>query len=143
MKKIISFSYLPQLHEDYKTGELIEIFRPYIPIRISYTRGPLTNYFDALVDSGADRNLLPLNFGEIVGINFKKVKPKIISGIGGVEIKAYPSSVNIWVNNIKYQTEADFSSEQKTPLLGRNGFFNLFKQITFTEKERFIHIVLF
>lgn len=143
MAKIISFSYTPFPILDEHTGQIIgELFRPMIPVRLSYAHGVITPEFEALIDSGSDRNLFPLEFGELLGINFKKIKPKIVIGIGGVEIKAYQSKVNIWLNKERYSTDADFSGKQQHPLLGRQGFFDLFKSITLKESEKFTVIEL-
>jgi hypothetical protein len=122
-------------------GEKIgEIFRPYVPIRLSLGHGKISNLIDALVDSGADRNLFPYELGLLIGINFKKCPKKYIHGIGGIQIEAYTSKFNIWINGNKYATEADFSTVQQVPLLGRRGFFNLFTCIEFNENERYLEI---
>lgn len=58
----ISFSYFVQDKLDPKTKQVIgRILRPYIPIRLSLHHGNPTNYVNALVDSGSDRNLFPRN----------------------------------------------------------------------------------
>lgn len=137
----IKYSYLVQDKLDPKTGTKIGyIMKPYIPIRLSFHHGNPTNNIDAMVDSGSDRNLFPKQWGDIVRINFSKIKPVQIFGIGGTSITAYSSKVNIWVDGKKYETEADFSSQQQTPLLGREGFFNLFKEVTFDENKQFFYI---
>lgn len=139
----ISFSYFVQDKLDPQTGQVIgHILRPYIPIRLSIHHGNPSNYVNALVDSGSDRNLFPIQWGQILGIPFKKIKSVEIVGIGKSVITAYPSKVNIWVHNKKYETDADFSPQQQTPLLGRNGFFNLFKEIIFEENKSYVHIVI-
>lgn len=137
----ISFSYLVQNKTDPKTGEIIGyISRPYIPIRLSLHHNNPSPFVDALVDSGSDRNLFPKQWGDILGINFRRIEPVEILGIGKSSIKAYPAKINIWIDNQKYETEADFSLQQQTPLLGRNGFFNLFKEIIFEENKGFLHL---
>lgn len=139
----ISFSYFVQDKLDPKTNKVIGyILRPYIPIRLSLHHGNPTNYVNALVDSGSDRNLFPKQWGDVVGINFAKIKPTQIIGIGNVSIRAYPAKINIWINNKKYESEADFSPQQQTPLLGRGGFFNLFKEIIFEENKSYLHITI-
>lgn len=139
----ISFSYFVQDKLDPKTNQVIgHILRPYIPIRLSLFHGNPTNHVNALVDSGSDRNLFPIQWGQILGIPFRKIKPVHISGIGNSTVTAFPYKVNIWVNNKKYETDADFSPQQKTPLLGRSGFFNLFEEIIFEEIKGFLHIVV-
>lgn len=136
----IGFSYLPRPVLNPQTNKLQEVFTPFIQIRLSIHHNNPSPHFDALVDSGADRNLFPLQLGELLEISFKKIKPRFISGIGNIELKAYPAKINIWINNIKYSSEADFSREQKTILLGREGFFSLFKSIRFDEKGKFLYI---
>lgn len=139
----ISFSYFVEDKLDPETGQIIgHIMRPYIPIRLSIHRGNPSNAVNALVDSGSDRNLFPKSWGDILGINFRKVRPVKIIGIGKNEIIAYPSNINIWIDNRKYETEADFSPQQYTPLLGRQGFFNLFQEIIFEENKGYLHIEL-
>ena len=98
----LGFSYLPRLVIDVSTNRKEEVFTPYVPIMVSYGHGNPTRPIDALVDSDSDRNLFPLQLGQMVGINFKKIKAKPIFGIGGIQLKAYTSKINIWVNNKKY-----------------------------------------
>lgn len=137
--KIISFSYVPYSIKDPNTGVYLgEIFRPIIAINISFG-GVISHTFDALVDSGSDTNLFPARLGEYIGINFKN-NFKIVYGIGGVKVKAYTKKIKLHLLNFSFDTEADFSYEQQIPLLGRNGFFTLFKSINFKEEERFLDI---
>lgn len=139
----LGYSYLPRLIINPIIDQKEAIFTPFIPIRFSVGHGSLTQLIDALVDSGADCNLFPLQLGELLGINFKKAIPKVIYGIGGSKITAYTAQVNVWVNNTKYQTVADFSKSQQVLLLGRKGFFDLFKKVTFNEHEKFLYIETF
>lgn len=137
----ISFSYFVEDKIDTVTGEVVgRILRPYIPIRVSIHHGNPTYPINAMVDSGSDRNLFPKQLGDILGINFKKIKPVKISGIGNQEITAFTSKINIWIDDRKYESEADFSPEQRTLLLGRQGFFNLFKEVVFEENKGYLHI---
>lgn len=141
MSKITGYSYVPQpFGIDPVTNNLIEIYRPVISIRISKTHGQISPFFDALIDSGSDRNLFPLRLATALGIKLKKIKPKQIGGIGKVVIDAYTEKINIWLGTKEYKTEADFSPQQQVPLLGRDGFFNLFKSIKFDEKGQFVYI---
>lgn len=140
MGKITGYSYYPQFFYDPKTGKKETVYLPTILIRVSNDQGTISYPFDALVDSGSDRNLFPLYFATYFGMQFKKIKPKKIYGIGENYIKAYPAEINIWLGTQKYQTEADFSIKQNVPILGRNGFFDLFKSIKFDEKGQFVYI---
>lgn len=138
----IKFPYLLQNDIDLSGKIVGRTVRPYISIRLSLHHSNPTNPVDALVDSGSDRNLFPKQWGDILGINFKKIKQKEIFGIGKKSIIAYPSKINIWVNKKKYETEADFTPEEQTPILGRLGFFNLFKEVAFDEKIGCVYIEL-
>lgn len=141
MGKITGYSYVPQpFGMDQVTKSLIEIYRPVISIRISKDHGQISPLFDALIDSGSDRNLFPLRFATSITLKFNKTKPKQIMGIGKVLIGAYPAKINIWIGTKKYETEADFSPQQQAPLLGRQGFFDLFKSVKFDEQGQFVYI---
>lgn len=130
-QNLLSFSYV------YKDG----IFRPVIEIMIS-NKIKVTNPFEALVDSGSDKNLFPAEIGESIGLIFDKNNFKILYGIGGVKIKAYTKKITLHVYRFSFETFVDFSYEQGTALLGRHGFFSLFKSIKFKEDERFLDIEL-
>lgn len=140
LNKVVHFPYKNFFIKDRLTGEIKgQISRPMVSIRISYGHR-LSLLFDALVDSGCDRNLFPAIIGEEIGINFKKAKPIVIGGIGDSFVKAFPIRVKLFLGIASYETIADFSYEQKIPLLGRSGFFNLFKSIKFDEQEKFFYI---
>ena len=120
------------------TGELIgTIHKPYIKIRIGNPKNrQISKYsMNCLLDSGADSNLLPAGFGEYIGINIKKGEKKIINGIGTSQITAYRHIIKVYIGVNHYSTIADFSYEQNIALLGREGFFDLFKSVIFQEKE--------
>lgn len=140
----ISFSYLPfdNFNPDTKT-KIGVVFKPFIPVRIQLNHGPLSLPFDALVDSGADRNLFPMEFAtQFLKLNLRNAKRKIIRGIGNSEITALTGRFKIWVNNNVFGTEADFSPEHKFAILGREGFFSLFKKVKFDEKGKFTELEL-
>lgn len=135
--KIIGFSYTP-----FDVPEVGEKFRPVVNIAISH-KNTIFSDIEAMVDSGADKNLFPAWIGEWLGINFKKLTyNKLIFGIGGIEIKAYTQKVKLHLHKLTFDTEIDFSFEQQIPILGRDGFFSLFKSIKFKEEERFLDIEL-
>ncbi|MDO8498831.1 MAG: hypothetical protein Q7S44_03525 [bacterium] len=58
----IGFSYFPRPVIDLSTNlQIGEVFTPYIPIRLSTGHGNQSRIIDALLDSGADRNLFPIS----------------------------------------------------------------------------------
>jgi hypothetical protein len=132
MSKWFKCTYYPYIFEDPKTGEKTEVLRPTVPIILVYRSTPTWD-FQALVDSGSDNNLFPARIGESVGIDIMKGKFKSIRGIGDHDIPAYTHKVRILACGTGFDTEVDFSYEQKFPLLGRIGFFNHFKEVCFNE----------
>lgn len=140
MAKITGYSYIPQVYKNPNTNQFVQIYMPMVPIRISYPHGQLFPYFDAVVDSGSDRNLFPMSLATYLKISFRKTKPNKVYGIGSGYIEAFPTNINLWLGTNSYQTEADFSPKQRIPILGRHGFFDLFKSVKFDEKGQFVYI---
>jgi len=95
------------------------------------------------VDSGSDVNLFPVDMAKSVGINFKKGEPRRVFGIGGVEIPSFlHRNIEIILpDGLSFSTEIQFSEQQKTPLLGRTGFFNFFEEVTFNIKNSSFKLV--
>ncbi len=135
MSREFSVTYYPYPQIDPKTGKVSDLFRPTIPIKVLY-KNKMTSTFQALVDSGSDRNLFPLEIGRILGIPVKRGTPRPIFGIGKVKILAYTHRVLINFEKCSFEVEVDFSDEQKVPLLGRFGFFDQFKRVLFREKKK-------
>ena len=127
MSSKITVTYFPE-HTVFGTN-----YSPKIPVWIS-TGNKHSFIFHALVDSGADVNLFPAEHAEAVGINVKSGLLVKTGGIGGV-IKAYRHNVNIHIGKKIFKTVADFTYEFPVALLGRQGFFNLFKRIDFDENK--------
>lgn len=140
MSKVTGYSYVQQVYQNPTTNQLVRVYLPMIPIRVANSHGQISPQFDALLDSGSDRNLLPMSLAKYLGITFGKMKPGRIYGIGKGQIKAYSGKIILCLGKKSYETEADFSIQQKLPILGRNGFFNLFKSIKFDEKGQFVYI---
>lgn len=136
----ITFYYVPEPNKDLKTGKIVEILRPKIPIRLSANYHISKILVDCLFDTGSDRNLFPADWGRSLGLRIEKGKPTKIGGIGGKVIIAYTHSVTLFVGVHKIVSEADFTDEQNLPLLGRIGFIDKVKEITINEKKRFVKI---
>lgn len=139
-KQVLTFKYLPIPKRDQETGEIIgEVYIPVVPVRISYGH-QLGRVFYALVDSGAERNLFPAELGEILGVKIKKGNPQDIIGIGKVQIKGFTHKIKLYVGSEGFNADVDLSYEQQVPLLGRNGFFNLFKRVVFKENDKILEL---
>ena len=140
MSKITGYSYVPQVYQNLKTQQFTQVYLPMIPIKASLNISQISPQFDALLDSGSDRSLFPMSLARYLGIEFGKNKPNKVYGIGEGYINAYSAKITLWLGTKSYETEADFSQEQNITILGRDGFFNLFKFIKFDEKGQFIYI---
>lgn len=140
--RVLIYDYLRFLEKDPKTQKITgEIFAPFVPVRIADGHR-LSSPLHALVDSGAARNLLPAAFGMQIGIDVKKGRLVKLLGIGDIEVTAFTHKIKMYVGLRSFETEADFSFEQKIPLLGRDGFFNLFQTIIFDENFHQLKLVL-
>lgn len=137
---VIKSDYTPRVFINLKTEKTEYLYTPLIDIRLCYKHRLSKNLIKCLLDSGADRNLFPAEWGEIVNINIKKGEKISHFGIGDMEIIAYRHKIKLYVGSYDFNTTADFSYEQKFPLLGREDFFKYFKQIIFYERERYIKL---
>lgn len=132
---IKTFKYQPQLHFDPKNQRYVTVSRPVVPVRLSYKHKIGKVSVECLIDSGADINLFPADWGESVGINIKKGTKDTINGIGAIGVEAFLHEIMIYLGpDISFLTRAFFSYHQEIPLLGRNGFIDHFKAITFLGK---------
>lgn len=137
----MKFNYLPFPLVDPKTQELKgTIYRPYVPIMFSFAHQITPRAINCLVDSGSDINLFPAEIGERIGIPIKKGKLVPVFGIGQKEITAYRHKVKLYLGTFNFLTNIDFCFDQRTPLLGRIGFFNNFKRVVFSEPEKTLEL---
>lgn len=137
---VIRFDYTPEVFINPKTQKVDYIYRPIVDIRLGYGHNFGKNLVGCLLDSGADKNLFPASWGKSVGISIKKGELVHHYGIGVNDVVAYRHRVKLYVGSFSFEAYSDFSLEQNFPLLGREGFFKYFKQITFNEKDRFLNL---
>ncbi len=136
-----TFYYIPDVGIDNTTGKVVERLRPKIPVRLSANFNTSKVLVDCLFDTGSDRNLFPADWGRSLGLKIEKGKKVKIGGIGGKELIAYTHKVTLHIQGNKIITEADFSAEQNTPLLGRIGFMDKVTEIIINERKRYIKIL--
>ena len=81
-----------------------------------------------LLDSGADYTMLPKSLGELVGLNFSRLRALTVTGVEGRGVKAYLGTVQLRIAGLLLPPiPCLYGSSDKTPLLlGREGFFDLF-----------------
>lgn len=137
---LVKFDYTPEVFFNEKTRKVEYIYRPLIPTGLAYKHSFGKFPVNCLLDSGADKNLFPAQWGEAIGIKIKSGKTITHYGIGSKNIKCFRHKVTLFVGRYKFEAETDFSFEQSFPLLGRDGFFKHFKKITFHEKEHLVEL---
>lgn len=86
-------------------------------------------YYLCLIDSGAEFCYFHGEIGEKLGLNVRKGKVIKSRGITAHEFIAYLHKIKIKIGGRDHEIEVGFSYELGTPfgILGREGFFNLFK----------------
>ena len=135
----VTFYYLPEIGPDNTTGKTVQIFRPKIPVVLSVNHRVVKISVDCLFDTGSDRNLFPADWGRAAGLKVETKKPIKIGGISG-SITAYTHKVRLHIQGILIDTEADFSDQVNTPLLGRGGFMDKVKEILINENRKTLMI---
>jgi len=118
------------------------------PIIDVFMEGPLGPFYcKCLVDSGADSSIFPAKgIGEdLLCLNIRSGERKDMHGISGKPLEGYEHEIDIGVGGRKYKLKAVFAYgfDQGMGLLGRNGFFILFKRVCFEEGKKQIKITLF
>jgi hypothetical protein len=98
--------------------------------------------FDSIIDSGADYCVFPSQIGELIGLNVGIGKRLPTYGVGGQEtLYFHHIKVTLIIGKEAWEFPcfAGFSRKMNhkgVGLLGRQGFFNLFKRIEFLENKR-------
>ncbi len=102
--------------------------------------------FESIVDSGADFCVFPAEFGEIIGLNIQEGDRLPSFGVGGKEtLYFHKVKVGIIIKNEMWRFECDagFSTKLNAKgigLLGRIGFFDLFKEVSFNQKTKMFRL---
>jgi hypothetical protein len=123
------------------------IYSPMLEAFLYYRKHETNFSFRCVVDSGADFCVFPAKFGELLGINIQKGRDVVSFGVGGRETLYFHTiKVGVLVNNQiwKFECNAGFSIKMNPKgvgLLGRNGFFDLFDEITFDQNKRILYLI--
>ena len=119
-------------YSQYPTPEGKNIYRPSIPI--IFKNGEKFIYVEAVIDSGADFTILPIEIAGELGIKLD-VKSKVtFYGAGGNPFTVYPSPVQIehilrqsGFRQIAWKAHLYFAESQPAILLGNHGFLDQFE----------------
>jgi len=117
-----------------------DIYRPIIPISVSYSGGNFIKYF-ALVDSGADKCYFASEIASVLGIkNLENGRKEDVIGVNG-KSEAYFHPVIVMIGGWKYNIEVGFMKNssltaQGYGIFGHKGVFDNFSiKFTFLKKE--------
>lgn len=133
--------YISSVVQD-EEGKFLEmVYRPHIWFMFKINHN-FTRPVAGLIDSGADRNLFPAEVGEVLGLNVKKGKENISTGIGNHQIITYRhSGIELFFDyGFHFKTEVDFSYDMTTLLLGGIGFFDKFKKVILQKEAEIVKL---
>ncbi|GEM_PF-3131699 len=107
------------------------IYRPFIPVDIAYRGNWLSvlsegyfKYVDALIDTGADTNLGPMDFAKMLGISLKGIEPSKIYGINNQEVECHFVAIALNIGGHIYDTHIGLAKDIPEFVLGGQGFLN-------------------
>lgn len=112
------------------------ILRPIIPFSIKYKDKALR--FEALIDSGADFNIFPMEIAKKLGITLKDSDHVSFAGVDGNIINGAKADVILEIGSQKIQARVVFAPVENG-ILGQYGFFDLFK-VNFNLKNKIIGV---
>ena len=121
------------------------VFRPMIPVTFSANGEEFKSY--ALVDSGADYTVLPIEIAGKLNLKISDQPHYSILGAGGNTFTIYKSPIEIehkiqkrGFRAVRWKSYIYFAESGSTILLGQNGFLGKFK-VTLNGKNKAIEIV--
>jgi len=94
--------------------------------------------FEALIDSGADFNIFPIEIAKKLGITLKNSDSISFTGVGGNIINGIKADVLLEIGSQKIQAIVVFAPVD-SGILGQYGFFDLFK-VNFDLKNKIIKV---
>lgn len=111
------------------------LLRPIIPVSLSYKNHSV--HYEALIDSGADFSIFPIEIAQKLGINLKKEDTICFSGLGDEFIEGFKSRIILRIGKLEFKTNVVFANlSGKSGILGQNGFFDLHKvKFSLLQKE--------
>jgi predicted aspartyl protease len=101
------------------------ILRPIILISLKHKMNALR--FEALIDSGADFSIFPIEIANKLKIPLKKTKRIYFSGVGGGSFEGIITKIVLEVGAVSVNTKAVFTNaKENIGILGQKGFFDQF-----------------
>lgn len=110
-------------------------------IRIKFNPSQKQSFL-CLLDSGADLSIFPLSIGNSMGIDFSECDPLESPPkqmMGDINVRCYKKAVGIygpWGNEPIYLEILWIDSRKVYQVLGRKGFFDKFREVSFCEEKK-------
>ena len=127
-------------------GKFSNIFRPCLPIIFEYKDKPFP-VAHALVDTGSDFTILPLEVAHYLGIELDDSKTLILDGAGGGRFKAMPSQKKViykiehkGYRSIQWQGTIYFTEAEPIILLGHHECLEKF-DLTFCGPQKLLQVI--
>lgn len=120
-----------------------KISRPLIPIKISNNNKFLLT--EALIDSGSDYCIFPIEFADVLNVPIKKAKATILTGFLKGKANLYLHPINLAIDNYSFEIVAGIAeniSSYAPSTLGQNGFFDNF-EVCFDKPRHSISLDIF
>ena len=142
----MKFKYRSEWVQSAETGEEIQAFRPEVYVRVA---GPLrSTRFLGLVDTGADKTMLPASLAEVCGVALTKARGPAIIGLGGKKLRTFFGDVQLGLKQgrktITWTACVLFHKfkrpEDECLLLGHSGFLDYFTA-TFDGESHMLSLV--
>jgi hypothetical protein len=122
------------------------VYAPILKTTLYFKNDARLFLIDCLVDSGADFCIFPANTGKMIGLDVLEGKSVTTYGIGGTETLYFHNvKVEVTINDEPWTFEcrAGFSTKLNTKgigFLGRDGFFDLFQEVAFSQKVKMFRL---
>ncbi len=127
-------------YSEYTSANKIKIFRPTVPILFKNKSKLILT--EAIVDSGADFTILPIEMAGVLGLKLEAREKRTFYGAGSSPFSVYRSSEKIehmlrqsGFRTITWKTEVYFAESQPGILLGYKGFLEDFKIVLDGKKK--------
>ena len=118
--------------ETRRSGEVR--FEPIVKIQVLHGNKSLD--IVALVDSGAERSLMPRQVADDIGLDLSQASQVEIIGAGGHEFPGFMTVVDLQLGRHRFRAPIIFTEQGiNESLLGQNGFFSHFT-VTFRYARR-------
>lgn len=100
------------------------ILRPIIPVSLQHKDKAI--HYEALIDSGADFCIFPIELANNLKIKINPNRTIYFSGVGGQPLKGFIVKIRLRIGEINIFTKIVFVESGSTRVLGQRGFFDHF-----------------